>query len=88
MSAPSAWTTMRARFPGDILVRFINTDSNRQCFVRIARTPAHAAADVYDGATVHVPATNNATEAARIVARADEAFARDEHAAELLEVAA
>jgi hypothetical protein len=88
MSAPSAWPAMRAKHPGAILVRFINRDTNRQCFLVIARTPEHAAAEVYDGATIHVPASGTPKEAARIEAAADEAFHRDEHAAELLEVAA
>jgi hypothetical protein len=88
MSAPSAWTTMRARFPGDILVRFINREANRQCFVRIASTPQHEAATVYDGATIHVPVTASREEHAQVVAAADAAFARDETAADLLEVAA
>jgi hypothetical protein len=88
MSAPSAWTTMRAQYPGDILVRFIDRETNRQCFVVIASTPSHEAAKVYDGATIHVPAADTPAERAKIEAAADEAFHRNEQAAELLEVAA
>jgi hypothetical protein len=87
-TAPSAWAAMRERHPGAILVRFINRDAGRQCFIVIARTPEHAAAEVYDGATIHVPAAGSRDAAARIERAADEAFARGDASVDLLEVAA
>jgi demethoxyubiquinone hydroxylase (CLK1/Coq7/Cat5 family) len=78
---------MRARFPGDILARLINHEANRQCFIRVGRTPEHAAAEIYDGCTVYVPQPASPAARAAIERAADAAFLRETEP-ELIEVPA
>lgn len=50
---PDPWKVMRARHPGDILVRVINLVVGEQAFVRVPRTDKalEAGLDLHDGAT-------------------------------------
>lgn len=86
-AAATAWTIMRSRFPGDILARVIHHESNRQCFIRVARTPEHAAAEIYDGCTFFVPQPVDLKARDAIERAADAAFLREDQP-ELIEVPA
>lgn len=47
------WKTMRARHPGDILIRVIDLARDQQAFVRVPRSDKalEAGLDLYDGST-------------------------------------